>query len=34
MVVIEQIIERVARAVGRPSEDVQRLNMYKVGWGG
>ena len=34
MVVIEQIMERVARAVGRPVEEVQRLNMYKVGWGG
>ena len=32
MLVCEQIMERVARAVGRPVEEVKALNMYQVGW--
>ena len=34
MVVMEDIIDRVACAVGRPVEEVKKLNMYKVGCGG
>jgi hypothetical protein len=33
MVVMENIIEQVALAVGRPVEEVKKLNMYKVGGG-
>ncbi len=30
MLVAEHVIERVARAVGRPVEEVKALNMYQV----
>jgi xanthine dehydrogenase molybdopterin-binding subunit B len=31
MLVMEDIVERVALAVGRPVEEVKRLNMYQAG---
>ena len=30
MVVAEMVMERIARTLGRPVEEIKRLNMYKV----
>jgi xanthine dehydrogenase molybdopterin-binding subunit B len=32
MMVTEQIMDQVAHAVGKPVEEIKRLNMYNVSW--